>query len=70
MNKFILSFIRNQIGLVKNVLRNMINFIDYDVNSLSKYEEVSNSTPVIVNQVVSKRRKYRQMRYANDGFVL
>ena len=59
VNKFILSFIRNQIGLVNNVLRNMINFIDYDVNSLSIDEEVSNSTPVTVNQVVSKRRKYR-----------
>ena len=70
MKNIILSVIRIQIGLGNGVLRNMIDLIDSGVEKLSTGEEFACNTLVTVNQVISKRWQYCQMRDSNYCVIL
>ena len=70
MKNFIVPVINLQIGLGKNVSRNLIGFIDSDTEKLSTGEEVARNTLVTVNQVIKNRRKECQIWDFNDGIML
>ena len=61
MKNIIVPVLHIQIGLGNHVLNKLLDFIDSDVENLSTGEKVAHNTLVILNQVVSKRRKNRQM---------
>ena len=46
-----------QIGIVNDVFRKLLYFIDYDVDRLSTGDEVSRNRIVTVNQVIAKMGK-------------
>ena len=59
-----------QIGIGKYFMRNLLGFIDSDVEKLSTGDEVNRNTPVTVNQVIAKRRQYRQIWCVNNCVML
>ena len=68
--KFIVSVLHLQIGLVNDVLRYLLGFIESDVEKLYTGEEVACNTLVTVNRFFSKRRQDRQMWGFNDVVTL
>ena len=67
---FIVPVIYLQIGLGSDVLRNILYFIDCNLEKLSTSEEVDRNKLVTVNQVISRRWQECQIWGANDGVIL
>ena len=61
VKNLIVPAIHPPIGLRNYILRNLLGFVDSDVEKLSKREEVSHSTLVTVNQVIAKSQQDRQI---------
>ena len=59
-----------QIGLVNDVLNNLLGFFNSDVDKLSTGEEVVRNTLVILNQVIAKIWQKRQIWDVNDDVML
>ena len=70
VKNFIVPVLRLQIYLGNDVLNNLIDFIDYDVDTLYIGEEMAHITLVILNQVVAKIQQNRQIWDVNDGLML
>ena len=70
VKNLIVPAIHPPIGLRNYILRNILGFVDSDVEKLSKCEEVSHSTLVTVNQVIAKRQQDRQIQDFNDDVML
>ena len=70
VNNLIVPVLHLQIGLGNDVLNKLIDFIYYDAENLSTGEEVSHSTTVALNQVITKIRQNRQIWDVNDGVML
>ena len=70
VNNFIVPFINLQIVLGNDVLRNLIDFIDYDVENSSIGDEVAHNTLVTDNQAIEKSQQEHQILDFNDAVML
>ena len=70
VKNFIVPVLHIQIGLGNYFLKNLLDYIDSDVQKLSTGEEVARNTLVTVNQVITNRRKECQIWDFNDGIML
>ena len=70
VKNFVFPILCLQIGLVNDVLNNLLGFFNSDVDKLSTGEEVARNTLVILNQVIAKIWQKRQIWDVNDDVML
>ena len=70
VKSFIVPVFHLQIGLINDFLKNLLDFIDSDVEKLSTGEEGARNTLVTLNQFTTKIWKNFQIWDVNDGVML
>ena len=70
VKNFIFPVLHIQIGHGNDILRNLLDFIEYDVEKLSTGEEGYFNTLVTLNQVIKKRRQDLQIWDVNYCVML
>ena len=70
VKNFIVPVLHLKIGLGKDVLNNLLDFIESDVKKLSTGEEVDHNKMVTLNQGIAKRQQNRKIWDVHDGIIL